>query len=262
MNILLREQRAGRKALLFWLLGMFVLCFVGIIKYQSYSGSGSMTELIASFPRVVLAVMGAVGVDVATLGGYTALMFYYILICTVIYAVHLGASAVSRESIDKTYEFVFTKPRSRARILALKLISAYLDLFLFCVFSGIFTALAVVYLNTPETITLQIVLSSLSVFLIGAGFTALSAFFAAAASQPERGMLYSNLAFLYAFLLGIFYNMLEHPGVLRLIAPFNYFSPADLIAEKLDPIYAAVTLFLTAAFLYGTLRMFQKKDLT
>lgn len=261
MNMLRRELRAGLKPFLFWMIGMFVLCFAGIIKFESYTESGSMTELLASFPRVVLAVMGAVGVDIGTLSGYTALLFYYVLICAVIYAVHLGAGAVTRESVDKTYEFVFTKPCSRSRVLGMKLTSAYLYLLLFCVFNGLFAMLAVAYLKTSESMTAVIWLCVLTVFLIGALFVALSAFFASVAERPEKGTLYGNLAFLYAFILGVIYNMLEDPGLLKLIAPFNYFSSADLVAQRIEPLYIAITLVLTAALLFGAFAKFKSKDL-
>ena len=262
MNILKRELRAGLKPFLFWIIGMFVLCYVGIIKYESYTTSGSMMELLNSFPRVVLAVMGAVGVDIGTLAGYTALLFYYVLVCAVIYAVHLGTSAITRESVDKTYEFVFVKPRSRSYVLRMKLAAAYVFLLLFCVLNGLFAMMAVNYLKSSESITAQIWFCTLTVFLIGALFIALSAFFASIAKRPEKGMLYGNLAFLYAFILGVVYNMLENPGILRLITPFNYFTAAELVAEKPDPLYTAITLVLTAGFLYGTVKAFEGKDLT
>lgn len=262
MNLFKRELRAGRKAFLFWILGMFVLCFVGIIKYQSYTDSGSMTELMASFPRIVLAVMGAVGLDISTLTGYIGILFYYILICTVIYAVHLGTAAVSRESIDKTYEFVFTKPLSRARILGWKLSAAFFYLLAFCILNGVFSMLAVAYLKTNESVGKSTFLFSLSVFLIGALFMALSAFFSASARQPEKGARYGNFAFFYALIVGMIYNMLDKPGLLRLISPFQYFLASDAIAGKQDPLYTVITLVLTAALLYGTFKAFQKKDLT
>ena len=63
MNLLKRELRANWKAFFFWSIGMFVLCFAGVVKFESYTASGSMMELLNSFPRIVLAVMGAVGVD-------------------------------------------------------------------------------------------------------------------------------------------------------------------------------------------------------
>jgi ABC-2 type transport system permease protein len=261
MNILKRELRAGMKTFVFWMIGLFLLCFVGIIKYESYTTSGSMMDLLASFPRVVLAVMGVIGVDIGTLGGYAALMFYYILICAVIYAVHLGASSVTRESVDKTYEFVFTKPCSRTRILGTKLAASYLYLTLFCLFNAIFALLAVGYLKTPENLTAEVWFSALTVFLVGAMFVALSAFFAALAKRPDKGMLYGNLAFLYAFILGVVYNMIENPGLLKLVSPFSYFSPADQVAVKFDLVYAVITLALTAVFLYGAFTRFKSKDL-
>lgn len=254
-------MRAGCKVFVFWMIGMFVLCFVGIIKYESYSTSGSMTELINSFPRVLLAVMGVVGVDISTLGGYTALLFYYVLICAVIYAVHLGASAVTREAVDKTYEFVFSKPCSRNRVLGMKLAASYFYLLLFCVFNGLFAIMAVGYLKTPQNITPQIWLCVVTVFLIGALFVALSAFLASCAKRPDQGMLLGNIAFLYAFILGVVYNMIENPGLLKLIAPFNYFSSADLVAERLDPVYAVITLVLTFVFLLGAFSKFRSRDL-
>lgn len=262
MNILKREIRAGRKAFLFWMIGMFLLCYVGIIKYESYSGSGSMMALLDSFPRVALAVMGAVGVDIGTLPGYTALLFYYVLVCAVIYAVHLGSAALTRESVDKTYEFVFVKPCSRARVLGLKLAAAYIYLTLFCAFNGLFAILAVNAMNAPEDVTALTWFCTLTTFLISALFVALSAFLSAMAKKPEKGTLYGNLAFLYAFILGVVYNMLENPGALKLISPFNYFLPADQVARRLDAALAALTLALTCALLFGAFARFKRRDLT
>lgn len=261
MNILKRELRAGLKPFLFWMIGMFLLCFVGIIKYQGYSTSGDMTALLDAFPRIALAVMGVVDVDISTLSGYTALLYYYILICAVIYSVHLGAAAVTREAVDKTYDFVFTKPRSRGWILSMKMLSAYIYLMLFCVCNAVFAMMAVTYLKTGGDVTAEIWLCTLMLFLVGALFIAVAAFLATLAKQPEKGTLFGNLAFLYAFLLGVIYNLLAHPGLLRLIAPFNYFSSADLVAGRLEPLYIAVTLALTVVLLWGAFTRFKAKDM-
>jgi len=230
MNLLKRELRANWKAFFFWSIGMFVLCFAGVVKFESYTASGSMMELLNSFPRIVLAVMGAVGVDMGSLNGYIALMFYYVLICACIYALHLGSFAVSRESVDKTYEFLFTKPRSRSHLLGVKIIAAYIYFAVFCLVSGAF------------------VLS-------------LAACFSAYAMRPEKGAALGNLAFLAAFVLGVVYNLLEKPGLLRLVSPISYF-PASKLAEKtLSLPYSALALVLSGVFLVLAFRRFDKKDL-
>ena len=261
MNILKHEMRAGRKAFFFWMIGMFLLCYVGVVKYESFTTSGSMMELLNSFPRIFLAIMGAVGVDIGTLSGYTALMFYYVLICAVIYAVHLGSAAVTRESVDKTYEFVFSKPCSRARVLGLKLAAAYIYLTLFCIFNGVFVLMAVRSMNAADNVTGITWFCTLTSFLISALFVAISAFCASMAKKPEKGALYGNLAFLYAFILGVVYNMMENPGVLKLLSPFNYFSSVDQVAQKLDVTLTALTLALTCALLCGSVARFRRKDL-
>ncbi len=261
MNIFWRELRAGRKAFLFWMIGMFLLCFAGIVKYESYSVGGGMEELLAAFPRVVLAVMGIAGVDMNTLAGYTALLFYYVLVCAVVYAVILGAGAISRESIDKTHEFLFTKPRSRTHILASKLAAACVTIVLFCLMSAVFAYAAVATLGSGESVIGVIAACTLAVLLIGILFVALAAFLATLVQKPEKGSLYGNLAFLAAFVLGVVYNMLENPGALRLFSPFNYFTSADLAAARVSPLFALLALALTAFLLFGALRRFERRDL-
>ncbi len=261
MNIYRHEMRAGRKAFLFWMIGMFFLCFAGIVKFESYSAGGGMDELLAAFPRVVLAVMGVAGVDMNSLTGYTAILFYYVLVCAVVYAVILGAAVVSRESIDKTHEFLFTKPRGRARILAAKLASAFTYLFLFCGMNAVFAYGAVATLKSGENVAGVIAACALSVFLVSVLFAALAAFLATIVRRPEKGALYGNLAFLAAFVLGVVYNMLEHPGALRLVSPFNYFTSADLATAYLSPLYVLYALVLSAILLVGAFRRFERRDL-
>lgn len=263
MNILKHELKSGLKPFVFWMIGIFFLVFAGVGEFQGISaGGGDIMELLNQFPKPILAVMGMNGVDINTLGGYTSILYYYVLMACVIYAVHLGSSAVSRESIDKTYEFLFTKPCSRAHILKMKLIAGWIYLFLFCVLNILFSIMAVATLKSSESITSLAVLFSLSAFLIGSMFIALSAFLAALSKQHEKGSLYGNLAFLYAFILGVVYDMLENGGLLRLISPFKYFTASELLENTFNPLYAVLTVVLSGLFLFGAFRAFIRKDLT
>lgn len=125
MNILKRELKAGFKPFLFWTIGLFVLVFVGLTKSTGLSSGGEgIMDLVNAFPKVVLAIMGMVGIELDTFGGFYSVLAQFALILTSVYAVWLGNSAVGKESVDKTYEFIFTKPRSRSFILNRKLIPA------------------------------------------------------------------------------------------------------------------------------------------
>ncbi len=263
MNILKRELRAGLKPFLLWMIAVFTFVFIGIIKFGGINtGGADLSKLLASFPRILLAMLGMAGVDVNTLLGYTAVLFYYVLICAAIYSVYLGAAAVTRESVDKTYEFIFTKPRTRGFILGMKLLAGWLYLLLFCVFSFLFSVWSIGLLRVAEDVTAQVLLFSLSLFLIGSLFIALSACLSALSARAEKGALRGNLAFLYAFILGSVSDMLDNAGALRVISPLRYFPASEIIGGRLHGGYIALTALLTAAFLLIAFSRFYKRDLT
>ncbi len=169
-----------------------------------------MNEFLAAFPRVVLAVLGMVGLNLNTLGGYFAALAYYVTIIIAIYAVHLGSNSISRETIDKTYEFLFTKPRTRLYILSMKLRAAWIFLLCAVVLNYVYSLAAIATLDIENSIQPQMLLFSLAVFVIGSVFLSLSAFVSAAVKNAEKGSLIGNLLFVFAFIMGIIYDMLEN----------------------------------------------------
>ncbi|MHB1154661.1 MAG: ABC transporter permease subunit [Eubacteriales bacterium] len=265
MNILKRELRTILKPFIFWTIGLFILVFAGMTKYTGVAnapGELNLNDLLVKFPRVFLAVMGMADADLGSLGGYYSVLVFYALICTVIFAIHLGNNAVSRESIDKTYEFIFTKPRLRSYVLRMKLITAWFYLIIFSIFHYIFSVSAVQALGFSENINFEMLLFSLMLFLTGSIFLALSAFISATVKNAEKGAMYGNLCFMFAFIMGIIYDILESGFVIKLFSPLRYFSTADLLDKKLDPVFVFICITITAVFLTGAFIKFNKRDLT
>lgn len=261
MNILKRELKTGRKAFILWSIGLFFIMFAGMTKFTGFSGDPGALEIFDSFPKIVLAVFGIVGVDLTTLGGFYAIVVYYGIICMAIYSVSLGCHAVNREVIDKTYEFIFTKPRSRTAILNRKLLAAFIYITLYSLLNYIFSLAVIATLNIENTITGPILLFTLSLWLIGLLFCTLAAFIAAVIRDAERGIMLGNLIFLATFILGMIYDMLENGGALRFLSPMKYFLPKDLLADHLDPLFLVFCLVLIGAFYFAAVRMLEKKDL-
>jgi len=262
MNIIRRELRAGLKPFLFWGIGLFVLVFAGIAKSTGLTAGGEgFTAFTESFPRVVLAVVGMVGVDISTFGGYYAVLAQYAVILTAVYAVYLGNNAVSRESVDKTYEFVFTKPRARSFILLRKLLSAGVYLAAFCTLDFLFSIAAIATLKLNEAMTAKIALFAIGAWLIGLVFFSMGAFFATVAKNTERGARYGNILILICFVLGVACDMMENGGALKFLSPFKYFTSRDLLEGRLDWPYVCICLFVAAAALFAAFRCFERRDL-
>ncbi len=264
MNILIRELKTGLKSFCLWLLGMAFLIVAGMQKYTAFGsdlGGFNVNDVFNKMPKIIIAIIGAVGVDMNTLSGFYAMLVYYALICAIIYAINLGCNAVSREAIDKTYEFIFTKPLSRSRILAIKLIAASIYLALFCAMNYVLSLAGISLINTSENIITEIFYFTLQLFFVSFIFFSIAAFFSAAVSHAEKGALFANLTFLFTFIVSIIFDTLEDGGIIKLFSPMKYFEPADILNLKFDFVFALISILLIALFIWGAFKAFNKKDL-
>ena len=262
MNLFRKELKTGFKPFLFWTLGLFILIFAGIVKSGAAMADGAfVTDLINKFPRIVIAVMGMATVDISTFGGFYALLMQYVYVLTAVYAAHLGNNAVSRESVDKTYEFLFTKPRSRSYILARKLLAAMVYLTVFAALNLLFSVLAAKQLGVEGDFTGLFLRFSVAMWLVGVVFFSLAAMFSASIRSAEHGARAGNLAVLGAYALAVVHDLLAHPGALRLLTPFRYFPNSELMAGGFPLFYAALSIALAAAFFALAFARFERRDL-
>jgi ABC-2 type transport system permease protein len=262
VNIFLRELKTGLKPFFFWTLGLFALVFMSVAKSTGALSDGAfMTELLGKFPRIVVAVMGMANVDVSRFEGIYAMIMMFVSILTAVYATHLGRNAVSRESVDRTYEFLFTKPRARSFILAWKLLAALIFLSVFAALTCLFSTLAVRQIRIEGDFAGLFARFALDVWLIGIVFFSLAAMFSATFAHAEHGARAGNLAVLAAYALAVVYDMIEHPGLLRLFSPFRYFLNTELINGTVSLPYAGLCLLLTAVFLALSFNRFERRDL-
>lgn len=262
MNLFRREIKTGFKPFIFWTLGLFAFIFVGVVKSNAAMADGAfMTELIGKFPRVVVAVLGMANVDISQFPGFYAVLMQYVFVLAAVYAAYLGSNAVSRESVDKTYEFLFTKPRSRSFILTRKIIAALVFLTAYAALDLLFSALAVKQLNLSGDYTALFARYSAALWFVSLVFFSLAAAFAATVYSAERGAKAGNLAVLAAYALTVVYDLLEKPGLLRLVTPFRYFLTAEMIEGTFSPGYIALCLALSAVFLAVSFYRFERRDL-
>ena len=81
------------------------------------------------------------------------------------------------------------------------------------------------------------------------------------AKKPEKGALYGNLCFIFAFIMGIVYDMIENGSLIKFISPMKYFLAKDLIAGHLDLFFLVLCIVLTIILMFVAFRKFQKNEL-
>ncbi|MEA4823688.1 MAG: ABC transporter permease subunit [Clostridiaceae bacterium] len=262
MNIFKHELKANLKPFIFWTIGLFVLVFAGMTKYTGLKEGGeAVDQMLAAFPRILKAMLGMVDINVTKLSGYYAVLMYYALICIAIYAISLGANAVGGEAVDKTYEFLFTKPCSRSHVLGMKLCAGLVYLLSFGILSYVFSLSSIAALQLDVNISEVILSFNLSLVLVGVLFFFMSAMLVALIKHTEKGFLYGNLIFVAMFILGILYDMLENAEALRLFTPLRYFTSAEILDQKSNPTFIVLSFVLSIIFAVVTFLVFKKKDL-
>lgn len=262
MNIYLRELRSGLKPFTFWTLGLCVLVFAGIAKFTGMEAAGeSMRSVLDALPKIALAAFGGSNVDLFSFSGYFAILAFFALVCVAIYSSWLGGAAVSRETVDKTAEFIFTKPRSRSYILTAKFAAELTYLTGFCAAFCVFSLVSAKMVGADAVRV--ILLYTAACFVTGLAFFALSAFLSALFIRAEAGARAANLAVLAAYGFSVVYDMLDTGAAafIRSFAIFKYFPGAEMAEGKFSLPFLALALIIAAAALAAAYACFNKKDI-
>ena len=264
MNILKKELKTGLKPFIFWAIGLFFLVFAGVIKFTGISGAegDAIKELFEKFPKIILALFGMSGLDATSIDGYYGVLVFYALICGMIYGVSLGTNIINREVVDKTFEFIFTKPRKRSYIINMKFLSASIYLTAFSFFYYIFSILSIRTLDLEKNIDKEILLFSVVIFLISMLYCVIGMFIATIIKNYEKGNLYGSLFFFVTFILSIIYDVIENGSFIRIFTPFKYFVPTDIIEGKFEilPLIAVIAIILVLYII--SIKIFEGKELS
>lgn len=280
MNVLVRELRANFKVLLIWIAVVVFFDVVGIMKFSGVEAGGvEMTQhLIDAFPPIVLAVLGIANLNMATFAGFYGVLMFYIGIMIAAYAMHLGLNAVSRESVDGTYEFLFVRPRSRYSILASKLLAALICLLLFCMVNTISSVGGYLTLDRPaegETASASGLTNeppcrlfvdwTMWLLMVGLVFLAVGAVLASLCEHPETASRIGNCSVLLCYLAAVAYDMFSDHAcswIARVLSPMRYWLPDQVLDGVFSVPYGILALGIVAFALTSSFAVFGKRDLT
>ncbi|MBB6622393.1 ABC transporter permease subunit [Clostridium gasigenes] len=262
MNVLKKELKTGLKPFIFWSIGLFFLVFAGVVKFTGISGveGASVKELFDKFPKIILALFGMAGLDATAIDGYYGILAFYALICGMIYGVSLGTNIINREVVDKTFEFIFTKPRKRSYIVNMKFISATIYLAAFSLLNYIFSIVSIRTLDLEKNIDKEILLFSLTIFIISMLYCVIGIFIATVIKNYEKGNLYGNLFFFVTFILSIIYGVVENGSIIRIFTPFKYLLPTDIVNGKFEILPLIASIVIIVALYIVSLKIFERKE--
>jgi ABC-2 type transport system permease protein len=264
MNILVKELKQSVKPFILWSLGIAFFVLGGMVKFSGLSGAenGGLGGMLSQIPKPVLAMFGMAEANIETFGGFYSALQFYAMIAICCYAVHLGTSSVLRENMDKTYEFLFTKPCGRLYILTMKLLNGLILLTALCVLNGVFSYLAPGLYGVKNTISEKMMLFAVSLYLVALFFFAVSVMLSVLIAKSERAVQASYVVLLFGYALSVAFDMDTKFEFLRFATPFKYFRASELLAGQIHRGYITATVIMVIAFVVISGIGFRRKDLT
>lgn len=230
MNMFLHELRANRKNTGIWAGGIAALIVFYMSMFPFIAEDASTFQKMLKDNPMGKAFEAYIS-NIGTLLGFYSFVFVFVLLCGAIQAMNLGASILSKESRERTADFLLTKPVSRARVVTAKLTAVFTLLLITNVICYTAAVSIANIIKTEDYNGRILLMISATLFFVQLIFCALgmviSVFF-----QKLKSVLPISLGTVFGF---FFIGMLvatDKDDVARFITPFKYFDTGYIIENS------------------------------
>lgn len=263
MNIFLYEMKALRKSTIIWTLSILGLAALYISIYPSMAKDvDDFKKLLEGYPEAIRAILG-INLDyIASLLGFYSMIFSFVILCGAIQAMNLGVSILSKESRERTADFLLVKPVSRNTIVSAKLLAAFATLVITnVIFIALTSLLASLAIDEKLDIKLFTMIN-LTMFLVQIIFIAIgmvvSVFF-----KKIRSIIPISLGFVFGFyMIGALLVTDSSDKAERMLSPFKYYDITYIIQNgKYDPFFLVVGAILVIVAIVISYIVYNKRDI-
>ncbi|URN84515.1 ABC transporter permease subunit [Acetobacterium wieringae] len=262
MNILILELRMGRKTLIIWCISLIGVLSLFMLLYPSIASQlEDFQRVFESFPIEFQQAFGVADLELASILSFYQFALMYVLLAGAIQAMNMGVSILSAEVREKTGDFLFVKPVSRNRVVAMKILAVLVQILI--TNAVVFTAsLLMVTLLSDAAYNLKLfTLFTLSLLFIQIFFASLG-LFVSVFLRRIRTVLPISMGVVFIFYIIHLLNETLNDDKLGLVSPFDYFNLTEISMNmNYDSLYLLLWFVLVGLFTFLTFKLFARKDL-
>jgi ABC-2 type transport system permease protein len=263
MNVYLRELKARRKSVIFWSIGIFFLEIASMNKFAGFQKSGQATQVFAAFPKGLARAFGLGNVDINTALGWFSMAFMYTLVMVAIHSSLLGAGILAEEEQDKTAEFLYAKPISRAKVVTEKLLAALTLVIMVNIATLLSSFASVAMVNKGVYYGKEISLMMAGMLVVQIIFMVIGSAAAAIVRKPKHAGAAASAIMFATFFLSLWLDITEKLPWLKYFTPYKYFDAKVIANHKpFDYVYLVISIGIIAAMLASTYVFYQRRDLS
>ncbi|MBE4910663.1 ABC transporter permease subunit [Bacillus luteolus] len=261
MNMYLHELRVYRKSTIIWTLAQMSLVVLFLAIFPSFaSDAQAFKEMLEGFPEELRKAIGLSVDSIATVIGFYSYIFLYLKLCGAIQAMNLGTSLVSKETSEKTADFLLTKPVTRYQILSAKLLAAFTSLIVTNVFFIGTTIMMAIFVSEKEFNVTVLFLIAVSLFLMQLIFLSIGVI-VSVVFPKIKSVISVSLGTVFGFFMVAMVSSAMDDTALRYITPFNYFNTSYIIENaSYEGSFLLVGGLIIVAAISASFYIYHKRD--
>ncbi|MCM3585941.1 ABC transporter permease [Mesobacillus maritimus] len=262
MNMFLQELKAYQKPTIIWSISIVAIVILFMALFPAFSrDADEFMKVLEGFPEELTRAIGLTFETLTNVLGYFSYAFLYIKLCGAVQAMNLGLSIVSKETRNKTAEFLFTKPVTRTQVLTSKLLAAVTSL-LFTNLLFLFSVIVTVEIvKTADYSRQGLWMIAASLFFLQLIFLGLG-MFTAVFIPRVKSVISVSLGLVFAFfIVGMISSSTDDEG-LRYLTPFNYVNDYYIIEHlNYEMQYIGIGLAIICLTVILSFVIYRKKDI-
>ncbi|MFA6939970.1 MAG: ABC transporter permease subunit [Clostridiaceae bacterium] len=263
MNMYMHELKSLRKSAFIWACVLIALAALFLSVYPGMANDAAdFKKLLSNYPAPVRAMLG-INLDyITSILGFYSMIFSFIILFGAIQAMNLGVSILSKESRDRTADFLLVKPVSRSAIVTAKLLAALTAILTTDI---IFYAATIIMANAVKTgdfdgklfFMINLTLLFMQLIFLALGL-AISVFF-----KRLKSVLPISLGVVIGlYMIGALISIGKDDDVVRFISPFKYFDITYIIKNaSYETPYLAVSAVIIVVSIVTAYIIYIKKDI-
>jgi len=261
MAILKYEMRQLRTYTVWWSVCMAVLIFLMLPAYVDMISSGTM-DLSSMGSSGMFEAFGVDMAIISTSFGMFGWLTTFFALAGGINGMFLGLKTFTKETVNKSAEFLYTKPFKRGAVFCAKVSAGLISAIIVGAFYYL-GAVASAAANLKGVVDFRVfTLIALSFALIEIFFVLFGALVGAVYSKIRTPLLVSAGVVFVFFVISAF-AIKVHADVIKFITPFAYFGVSGIVnSGGYNMGYIAAFVILCAAFYTAGYLTFIKKDVS
>jgi ABC-2 type transport system permease protein len=262
MNIYLYELKSLRKSAIIWTFSLIALAALFLSIYPGMVDNAvDFKELLSGYPEAIRSMLG-INLDyITSIIGFYTMIFSFIVLGGAIQAMNLGLSILSKESRERTADFLLVKPVSRQFIISAKLLAALTTILVTNIVFYLVTFIIANNIKVGEFSGKLFFMINLTLLFIQLIFLALGVVISVFFHKLKSVLPFSLGIVVGTYMIGALLAT-DKKDAIRFLSPFKYFDSTYIMKNSsYETMYLIVGMIITIAAVVTSYIIYTKKDI-